>query len=158
MNRSSLRTSVPAALAWLFLSASLVCHADAPAPPDFQPVVIKAGQLIDGKGHVQRGVSLLIEGTQIRCIDDATPAGARPTYDFSRLTVLPGLIDTHVHLDSHFGKNGRVVLPRTSATSDATFFRPMALFQSMRPSVDERDAFCRGTLRRQICFNPRARQ
>lgn len=28
-------------------------------------------------------------------------------YELPRATVLPGLIDTHVHLDSHFGKDGR---------------------------------------------------
>jgi imidazolonepropionase-like amidohydrolase len=33
------------------------------------------------------------------------------SYDLSQLTLLPGLIDTHVHMNTHFGKNGR-------ATSD----------------------------------------
>jgi imidazolonepropionase-like amidohydrolase len=29
------------------------------------------------------------------------------TYDLRGLTILPGLIDTHVHLDTHFGRDGR---------------------------------------------------
>jgi len=33
---------------------------------------------------------------------------SRPaTYDLRGLTLLPGLIDTHVHLDTHFGRDGR---------------------------------------------------
>ena len=36
----------------------------------------------------------------------AARAGAA-TYDLRGLTLLPGLIDTHVHIDTHFGKDGR---------------------------------------------------
>jgi len=34
-------------------------------------------------------------------------AAGTATYDLRGLTLLPGLIDTHVHLDTHFGKDGR---------------------------------------------------
>ena len=30
------------------------------------------------------------------------------TYDLQQLTLMPGLIDTHVHIDSHFGRDGRM--------------------------------------------------
>jgi imidazolonepropionase-like amidohydrolase len=33
--------------------------------------------------------------------------GMPVTWDLSALTLLPGLIDTHVHLDGHFGPSGR---------------------------------------------------
>lgn len=70
-----------------------------------QPVAIRAGTLIDGKGGVRRDVTILVDGARIRSVD---AAGAQPaTYDFSQFTVLPGLIDTHVHIGSHFGKDGR---------------------------------------------------
>lgn len=68
------------------------------------PIVIKAGAVIDGKGSVLRNTSIVVEGSRITRIDsDAGPV----TYDFSTLTLLPGLIDTHVHMGNHFGKTGR---------------------------------------------------
>ncbi|MGQ0640798.1 MAG: amidohydrolase family protein [Gemmatimonadaceae bacterium] len=74
----------------------------AAAQPTF---TVRAGRLIDGRGATQRNVDLVIEGTRIARI---APAGrASVTYDLSRLTVLPGMIDTHVHLESHFGRDGR---------------------------------------------------
>src|SRR5438477_1657560 len=62
--------------------------------------VILAGRLIDGTGaDVQRERALYIQDGQIQGI---TAAGDVPTdaevIDLSRLTVLPGLIDCHVHL------------------------------------------------------------
>jgi imidazolonepropionase-like amidohydrolase len=70
-----------------------------------QPITIRAGTLLDGKGGVQRNVTVHVNGTRIERI---TPYDGRPvTYELSRRTVMPGMIDTHVHITSHFGKNGR---------------------------------------------------
>jgi len=44
-------------------------------------------------------------GAKLRSV--GPPSGARISYDVSRLTLLPGLIDTHVHIANHFGRNGR---------------------------------------------------
>src|SRR5262245_50413233 len=70
-----------------------------------QPVTIRAGTVIDGKGGVQRNQVITIDGSRIARIAASTQTA---TYDFSRLTVLPGLIDTHVHIGAHFGKDGRL--------------------------------------------------
>lgn len=80
-----------------------------PAEPDPAPIQIRVGKLIDGKGGVRSNVTLTVEGSKILRIDPA--AKSRPTYDFPGLTVLPGLIDTHVHIDSHFKKDGRIAIP-----------------------------------------------
>ncbi len=70
-----------------------------------RPIAIRAGTLIDGKGGVHRAVTILVQGSRIQSVESG---GAEPaTYDFAGLTVLPGLIDTHVHIGSHFGKDGR---------------------------------------------------
>jgi imidazolonepropionase-like amidohydrolase len=69
-------------------------------------VAIRARLLIDGRGGARRDVVLTVRGSRIVRIDGASPA-ARPTYDLSSLTLLPGLIDTHVHIDAHFGPDGR---------------------------------------------------
>ena len=73
-------------------------------------ITIRAGTLIDGKGGMQRNAVIAIEGSKIGRIGG--DAGAAPiTYDLSRFTVLPGLIDTHVHIGAHFGKDGKSGTP-----------------------------------------------
>lgn len=70
-----------------------------------QTTVIRAGQLLDGRGGTRRNVDITVTRGRIVSIE---PAGrATPTHDLSGFTVLPGLIDTHVHITSHFGKDGR---------------------------------------------------
>jgi imidazolonepropionase-like amidohydrolase len=70
-----------------------------------QPITIRAGTLIDGKGGVHRNTTVAIDGSRIVRLGDG--ALKTVTYDLSRFTVLPGLIDTHVHIGAHFGKDGR---------------------------------------------------
>jgi imidazolonepropionase-like amidohydrolase len=71
-----------------------------------QPAIsIRAGTLIDGKGGLQRNAVIAIDGSRIVGLADA--AAETVTYDLSRFTVLPGLVDTHVHIGAHFGKDGR---------------------------------------------------
>jgi imidazolonepropionase-like amidohydrolase len=86
----------------LFLGVFAILTAPALAQ---EPIVIRAGTLIDGKGGVQRNVTIVIEGSRITRISNQNQP--RVDYDFSKLTLLPGLIDTHVHIDGHFGKDGR---------------------------------------------------
>ena len=96
--------AVPApirSLAVACLAASLAARTAAA-----QPVTIRAGWLLDGAGGARSNVILTIAGSRIARIAPATP-GARVTWDLSHLTVLPGLIDSHVHIDSHFGRDGR---------------------------------------------------
>src|SRR5262245_19174163 len=69
-----------------------------------QPVVVKTTTLIDGKGRVLRNQEITIDGGRITRIGDAKQ---KPTIDLSGLTVMPGWIDTHVHLGWFFNKEGR---------------------------------------------------
>jgi len=69
-----------------------------------QPMVVKTTTLIDGKGRVLRNQEITIEGGRIMRIADAKQ---KPTIDLSGLTVMPGWIDTHVHLGWYFNKEGR---------------------------------------------------
>jgi imidazolonepropionase-like amidohydrolase len=66
-------------------------------------IVIDAGTLFDGKGAVLKNQQIVIEKGKIISVEASTfPA----TYNLTTLTVMPGWIDTHVHLDWHFGKSG----------------------------------------------------
>jgi imidazolonepropionase-like amidohydrolase len=119
------------------------------------PVIIRAGTLLDGKGGRQRDVAVVVRGSKIDRINMA-PAGT-PTYDLRRLTVLPGLIDTHVHIGWHFGKSGRMdntdETPAESTLYGAenawlTLMGGMTTVQSVGAASDVplRDAINRGIL------------
>jgi imidazolonepropionase-like amidohydrolase len=86
-----------------------------------QETVVRAGTLIDGQGRVLRSVDVIVEGAKIKSVGSSS--GARVSYDLSRLTILPGLIDTHVHIATHFGKNGR-------ATSDGETAEESMLYEA----------------------------
>jgi imidazolonepropionase-like amidohydrolase len=70
-----------------------------------RPIVIRAATLIDGKGGVMRNMNIVVQGSRITRIDGTVQAA---TYDLKGLTVMPGWIDTHVHMDAHFDPNGKV--------------------------------------------------
>jgi len=119
-----------------------------------RPITIRAGVLLDGRGGVTRDVTIVVQGASIQRVGPSAPGA---TYDLSRLTVLPGLIDTHVHLAWHFGPDGRYAPRDTSPTQqmgyamENAFVTLMAGFttvQSVGDPVDKdvRDAVARGVL------------
>jgi imidazolonepropionase-like amidohydrolase len=117
--------------------------------------VIRAGTLIDGKGGVRRNAVVVVEEGRIRSVGQTTQS--RVLYDFPRLTLLPGMIDTHVHIDTHFGKGGKAT--REGETAEETMLYAMenaytmlmngvTTTQSLGSPVDRalRDAIARGVL------------
>lgn len=88
-------------------------------PAFSQTVVIKAGTVLDGKGGVLHNQRITIEDGHIVSIG----AGGGPvTYDLSALTVMPGWIDTHVHLDWHFGKDGKLARTRDEKPEETVLY------------------------------------
>ncbi len=69
-----------------------------------QQTIVRTTTLIDGKGHVLRDQEIAIENGRIARV---SPARSKPTIDLSGLTVMPGWIDTHVHVTWYFNKEGR---------------------------------------------------
>src|SRR6266850_2328782 len=70
-----------------------------------QRVTLRAASAFDGKGRTIPDVTIVIANGKIA--DVRSGEAVTPTYDLRGLTILPGLIDTHVHLDTHFGADGR---------------------------------------------------
>ena len=69
------------------------------------PVSLRAGLLIDGAGETRSNVRIFVNDATITRVDGLRGA---VSYDLSDLTLLPGWIDTHVHLTSHFDADGRL--------------------------------------------------
>ena len=69
------------------------------------PVTIRAGRMLDGRGGTAENVTIVVDADTIARIGGG-PAGA--TYDLSRMTVLPGLIDSHVHLTWYITARGKL--------------------------------------------------
>ncbi|WP_213980307.1 amidohydrolase family protein [Sphingomonas sp. dw_22] len=106
LSTSGIRTIAIATAALLATSAAQAQETPfTPAPATAKPITIHAGELIDGKGKVTRDVTVTVLGTKITAIAPGKPAA--PTYDFAKLTVMPGMIDTHVHITAHFNDEGR---------------------------------------------------
>jgi imidazolonepropionase-like amidohydrolase len=86
----------------------------APAPPA-GPVVILADRVLDGRGQVLGPTRIVVERGRIVGLD---PAARGTTIDLRGYTVLPGWIDAHVHIGSHFGSDGRIA-PETESRDEA---------------------------------------
>jgi imidazolonepropionase-like amidohydrolase len=73
-----------------------------------QRTIIHCGNLIDGKTNdVQPQMTIVVEGSKIVTVEKGfTKAGSNDKLiDLSKKTVLPGLIDMHVHLENETNKD-----------------------------------------------------
>jgi len=67
-------------------------------------MTIRARQVIDGRGATISNATVSIKDGKIVSVGAAT---GTPTIDLGNLTLLPGFIDTHVHIGWHFDDQGR---------------------------------------------------
>jgi imidazolonepropionase-like amidohydrolase len=78
-----------------------------PAPPAPAPVVILTDHAFDGRGAFLRSARISVAEGKITSTSAPASTGAA-VIDLRGYTVLPGWIDTHVHLDSHFDRTGKI--------------------------------------------------
>jgi imidazolonepropionase-like amidohydrolase len=71
-----------------------------------QPIVIQTSTILDGRGGSSKDRQIVIEGSKIRSVAAGT---AKAIYDLRGLTVMPGWIDTHIHLNWHLDANRKSV-------------------------------------------------
>jgi imidazolonepropionase-like amidohydrolase len=102
------RSLLPPAMAGVVLLAAATVAAVAqqptPAPSAAQPVTIRAARLLDGRGQQLANAVVEVRGDRIAVVGQRT---GPVTYDLGDVTLLPGMIDVHVHIGYHFGKDGR---------------------------------------------------
>src|SRR5205809_3433957 len=68
-------------------------------------IVIRADRVIDGRGTLLHNAAVVVDGTKIARIEKNPK---RIDYDLGDRTLMPGGIDTHVHIGWHFdAKDGR---------------------------------------------------
>ena len=133
------------------LGVSMVSVIGAQAPA---PITLRAARLIDGRGQSTANQMVTIRGSKIERVG---PASGAATYDLGALTLLPGFIDTHVHIGWHFGPDGRYVAGKEPAdeaalygaeNAYATLLAGFTTVQSVGAASDKplRDAINRGLL------------
>ncbi|HEY2092682.1 MAG TPA: amidohydrolase family protein [Thermoanaerobaculia bacterium] len=121
-------------------------------------ISIKAARVIDGRGHVTPNAAVVVEGDKIVRID---PHPAHVDYDLGNRTLMPGGVDTHVHIHWHFGPDGKSH-PDNSDHSEspeayalyayenawATLQGGITTVQSLGSEIDKtvRDAIARGVI------------
>ena len=144
-------------------------------PPDDKPVampqgqpaaapresVIEAGELLTGRGQELHDTRILIKDGRIAAIGPSLSAPGAVIYDLRKATVMPGLIDVHVHLLRHFGPNGKADDPRETPTQFALgvvnnlWVTLMAGFTTVQSVGDPQDEVFRQYVEQGIVPGPR---
>ncbi|MEO7082774.1 MAG: amidohydrolase family protein [Gemmatimonadaceae bacterium] len=77
------------------------------APRDTGDVLIHAARLIDGRGKETNDVLVTVRRGRIeRVVTGAGAKSTKPTYELGDATLLPGLIDAHVHPGWYINRDG----------------------------------------------------
>ena len=66
-------------------------------------LIIRGGTVIDGTGAPGRAADVAVDGDRITAVGDLAGAEARRELDATGLTVTPGFVDLHTHMDAQVG-------------------------------------------------------
>jgi len=117
-------------------------------------IVIGASMLLDGRGHVSRDTRIVVEGSKIVGLD---PKASPVDYGVRGFTVLPGWIDSHVHITWSFGPDGKnagadgttqFAAYQSASNAWLTLLAGFTTVQSVGSPTDVplRDAIAKGTI------------
>ena len=81
-------------------------------------IVLRADRILDGRGAVLTGREIVVRDGRIAALADAGTTRGAVVYDLPGATLLPGLIDTHVHIGWYFDEDtGRLRGPESTDTA-----------------------------------------
>ena len=136
---------------WCLLALPILCSA--------QTITIKTSLLIEGRGGVISDAMVTVEGSQIVKVE--TKSTAKPTYDLTGMTLMPGWIDTHVHPAWHFDRNGKLHQGREAPETKMTHLAGNALatlmagFTTVQSLGDPLDGALRDSINDGVLPGPR---
>lgn len=129
------------------------------APAQATPLIVRTGRLLDGAGGTRTNTDIEIVDGHITALRPATGPLPKGAIDLRNRTVLPGLIDTHVHIGWYVNSANRLHTdtdgdsPATQAYSQAgnawlTLRAGFTTVQSIGEAENAslRDAINRGTI------------
>ncbi len=109
--------TTPSAVRVLFAAA--ICAAFVPQPAlgqtDSGTLTIHAALALDGKGGAVRNALITVRDGKIVSIAPAKTGAPRATYELGSATVMPGMIDAHVHPGWYVDRTGTVQHSRDPA-------------------------------------------
>ena len=76
--------------------------------PQAATIVLRAATVLDGRGEALTDRDIVIRGDRIEAVVPAGQGRGTVVYEFNEITLLPGLIDTHVHMEWHFDRSGKL--------------------------------------------------
>jgi imidazolonepropionase-like amidohydrolase len=124
-----------------------------------EAITIRASSALDGRGRSIPDASVVVQAGKIVSVESGR--GGAATYDLRGLTLLPGLIDTHVHIDTHFGKDGRATsegeTPEQSMlySVENAWVTLMAGFTTVQSIGSPSDVYLRAAIARGVVPGPR---
>ncbi|MBV9497253.1 MAG: amidohydrolase family protein [Acidobacteria bacterium] len=123
------------------------------------PLAIRAARVLDGRGHVLANATVVVDDGKIVRID---PHAKHVDIDLGDRTLMPGGIDTHVHIGWHFdakdgrsdageddrGEKGEEAALYAAENAYKTLMGGITTVQSLGAPIDKplRDAIGRGVL------------
>jgi imidazolonepropionase-like amidohydrolase len=128
---------------------------------DTSTVTIHAGTLLDGRGGTRHDAVVTVSGGRITAVTTLATGAAAPraTYELGDATLLPGLIDAHVHAGWYINDRGVLHNPRDGDTpAQSALARAGNLYATLEAGfttvqsvggpedVDLRDAVARGVI------------
>lgn len=125
-------------------------------------IVLRTSRLLDGRGAVLEDRDVVVRGGEIAEIVPRGSASGGRVYDLTALTVLPGYIDTHVHISHHFDPNGKLHAPEDRDVAHLTLYGVENAYRTLMSGVTtlqslgrEEDAQLKEWIQRGVIPGPR---
>ena len=140
------------------LVAALLGLLPVAAPAQSPAITIKAARVVDGIGGTLDNAVVTVRDGKIVSVG---PASGPVTIDLGEATLLPGFIDTHVHIDWHFDAAGRYHTgpepPEQNAlyAAENAYVTLMAGFTTVQSVGSPRDKALRDAIARGMLPGPR---